>query len=258
MFLFWDRHSQGQQQVLLLILTLGLARSCHCRSYATCWFCHSREFCLLRFLKYCSPFPVRKMDGHKGRQSFSPQSCGWLQISVIDQKVVSCTLRAWCAFGFILLGPCPHQSIPVEMDERMAVSSVDLAFLPSCNQCDRHEENSREAEKNGCDRDMHGTGPGRLPEGLGQGGGRAAFQACIDRHFMPQQAVHPGHLVSGQQPYYKRDPMDDHKSLTRPSDRGYYLSFEEPESLEPPLPLMSNMNWVHQNVTGHQAPHFPG
>lgn len=152
-------------------------------------------------------------------------------------------------------GPCPHRSIPVEMDERIAVSSVDLAFLPSCNQCGRHEESSREAEKNGYYRDMHGMGPGRLPEGLGRDGRGAASQACVDHHFMPQQAVHPGHLVRGQQPYYKGDPMDDHRSLTYPPDR---VSFEEAESLEPPLPLMSNMNWASHHWPRYQAPNIPG
>ncbi|XP_043961584.1 E3 ubiquitin ligase TRAF3IP2 isoform X2 [Gambusia affinis] len=43
------------------------------------------------------------------------------------------------------------------------------------------------------------------------------------------------------------------KGLTGPSDWDLGCSFEEAESLEPPLPLMSNINWVHHNVLQHQA-----
>ncbi|KAK5617337.1 hypothetical protein CRENBAI_007529 [Crenichthys baileyi] len=141
----------------------------------------------------------------------------------------------------------------------MAVSSVALALLPSCNQCGRHEESSMKAEKDGFHGEMRGMGPRRLPEGVCLYEQRAAFQACPNIHFVPQQAAHPGHLVRQQQLFYERGPMNDYRrGLTGPSDRFWCHSFEEPESLEPPLPLMSNVNWDQHNVPGYKAPCIPG
>ncbi|XP_014906022.1 adapter protein CIKS [Poecilia latipinna] len=150
-----------------------------------------------------------------------------------------------------LKGPCSHRSIPVETDERMTVSGIDLASFPSCDQCGGHEESIRKVEKHGCGREVCGVGPARLPEGLCEYEGRAAAQAFADSRFMPQHAAHP---VRQNQPFYEQDPRNDQRrGLTGPSD----CSFEEAESLEPPLPLMSNMNWVHHNVPQHQ-PCMPG
>ncbi|XP_054900549.1 E3 ubiquitin ligase TRAF3IP2 isoform X3 [Poeciliopsis prolifica] len=113
-------------------------------------------------------------------------------------------------------GPCSHRSIPVEMDERMTVSGIDLASFPSCDQCGGDEERIRKVEKHGC-----------------------------------------GPPVRQHQPFYEQDPMNgQRRGLTGPSDCGLGCSFEEAESLEPPLPLMSNMNWVHHNVPQHQ-PRIP-
>ncbi|MED6239726.1 hypothetical protein ATANTOWER_010261 [Ataeniobius toweri] len=156
-------------------------------------------------------------------------------------------------------GPCSHRSTPIETDERMAVSSVALALLPSCNQCGGHEESSRKAEKDGFHGEMRGMGPRRLPEGVCQYEQRAAFQACPNIHFVLQQEAQPGHLVRQQQPFYERGPMNDYRrGLTGPSDRFWCHSFEETESLEPPLPLMSNVNWDQHNVPGYKAPCIPG
>ncbi|MEQ2172616.1 hypothetical protein GOODEAATRI_022970 [Goodea atripinnis] len=138
----------------------------------------------------------------------------------------------------------------------MAVSSVALALLPSCNQCGGHESN-RKPEKDGFHGEMRGMGPRRLPEGVCQYEQRAAFQACPNIHFVPQQEAQPGHLVRQQQPFYERGPMNK-GGLTGPSDRFCCHSFEETESLEPPLPLMSNVNWDQHNVPGYKAPCIPG
>uniref|UniRef100_A0A3B3TFM6 E3 ubiquitin ligase TRAF3IP2 n=1 Tax=Poecilia latipinna TaxID=48699 RepID=A0A3B3TFM6_9TELE len=133
----------------------------------------------------------------------------------------------------------------------MTVSGIDLASFPSCDQCGGHEESIRKVEKHGCGREVCGVGPARLPEGLCEYEGRAAAQAFADSRFMPQHAAHP---VRQNQPFYEQDPRNDQRrGLTGPSD----CSFEEAESLEPPLPLMSNMNWVHHNVPQHQ-PCMPG
>lgn len=35
----------------------------------------------------------------------------------------------------LLSGLCSHQSVPVEMDESMTASSLDLAWPPPCRQC---------------------------------------------------------------------------------------------------------------------------
>ncbi|XP_043961582.1 E3 ubiquitin ligase TRAF3IP2 isoform X1 [Gambusia affinis] len=151
-------------------------------------------------------------------------------------------------------GPCSHRSIPVETDERMTVPDNDLASFPSCDQCGGHEERIRKVEKHGCDREVSGVGPTRLPEGLCQYEGRAASQARADPRFTPQHAAHPGPPVRDHQPFYEWDPMNgQRKGLTGPSDWDLGCSFEEAESLEPPLPLMSNINWVHHNVLQHQA-----
>ncbi|XP_038152420.1 E3 ubiquitin ligase TRAF3IP2 isoform X2 [Cyprinodon tularosa] len=103
-------------------------------------------------------------------------------------------------------GPCSHRSIPIETDERMTVSSVDLAMMPSCNNCADHEE----------------------------------------------QAAHPDHPVRQQQLFYGRHPMNDHRRAVMGS------SFEEPEFLEPPLPLMSNVNMDQHNLQQYPTPFMPG
>lgn len=140
----------------------------------------------------------------------------------------------------------------------MTVPDNDLASFPSCDQCGGHEERIRKVEKHGCDREVSGVGPTRLPEGLCQYEGRAASQARADPRFTLQHAAHPGPPVRDHQPFYEWDPMNgQRKGLTGPSDWDLGCSFEEAESLEPPLPLMSNINWVHHNVLQHQA-RMPG
>lgn len=46
----------------------------------------------------------------------------------------------------LLSGLCPHQSVPVEMDESMTSSSLDLAWPPPCRQCQEHPESSKHVD----------------------------------------------------------------------------------------------------------------
>lgn len=43
----------------------------------------------------------------------------------------------------LLTGLCPHQSVPVEMDESMTSSSLNLAWPPPCRQCQEQTESSK-------------------------------------------------------------------------------------------------------------------
>lgn len=47
----------------------------------------------------------------------------------------------------LLSGLCPHQSVPVEMDESMTSSSLDLAWPPPCRQCQEHTESNKRVER---------------------------------------------------------------------------------------------------------------
>lgn len=112
-----------------------------------------------------------------------------------------------------LAGSCPHRSFPVEMDESMTPSGADLAWLPPCQRC-------------------VGLQPDR--RGLGEG----VLHAPED-HRRLEPGV-PALESRGVWPFGDRGPAPGRTTaqLNQPQE----FSEDEVESLEPPLPLVSNIN----------------
>ncbi|XP_044233186.1 E3 ubiquitin ligase TRAF3IP2 [Thunnus albacares] len=146
-------------------------------------------------------------------------------------------------------GPCPHQSVPVEMDESMTSSSLDLAWPPTCQQCNGHTETSKREQDQRCER-TGGVDQWRLFEDRYQHDPRAACRAVPEPSFVPR--THPGQMrppnPSGVWPHGYREPLyvqpppvvDHSRGFAGPSNWPQDRSVEEAEYLEPPLPLMSN------------------
>ncbi|XP_022626163.1 adapter protein CIKS [Seriola dumerili] len=165
-------------------------------------------------------------------------------------------------------GPCPHQSVPVEMDESMTSSSLDLVWPPSCEQCSGHTETSRRPQ----DYDTEPPGGGahdvrqrRLPESQRQHEPRAAGHAAPDPRFVPQ--THPGqvnpphpaivwpHGLREIQLYERGRMLNPCRGFAGPSNWPQHCSVEEVESLEAPLPLVSDFNWTYDGPSQHPAAH---
>ncbi|XP_070782119.1 E3 ubiquitin ligase TRAF3IP2 [Enoplosus armatus] len=155
-------------------------------------------------------------------------------------------------------GPCPHQGVPVEMDESMTSSSLDLAWPPSCKQCSGHTETGKGPQEHGCEQAReaaHDVGQWRRPEPY-QREPVAACRAAPQPRFIPpkqpEQMNHAGvwpHGLREQALLYERDLV-----VSYPQHR----PVEEAESLEPPLPLMSDANCTHYVPPRYPAARMPG
>ncbi|XP_071755372.2 E3 ubiquitin ligase TRAF3IP2 [Centroberyx gerrardi] len=165
-------------------------------------------------------------------------------------------------------GPCPHQSFPVETDESMTSSTLDLAWPSSCQQCSGHTEtNQRPGGEEGFQ--PAGVGQWKHPQGQRQ-------------HQHPQEPA-PSCLLAAKPPFnpptysgqmkvphpagvwpragreggvYDRDAPVNHVrgfsgSPNWPQDRSV-------EDLEPPFPLMSDFSNSHCVPTRYPAAHLPG
>ncbi|KAL6096219.1 traf3ip2 [Pungitius sinensis] len=124
--------------------------------------------------------------------------------------------------------PCPHQRVPVETDESMNSSSLDLDWPLSCKQCSGRTENTGASGHN-----MGGAYSAcqwSLPEGHHlQGPGPARHVARLG----------PSLLPAG----YQQDPIGGHsRGFAEPSD---WPSGGEAEPLELPLSLKSEVNHTH-------------
>ena len=148
-------------------------------------------------------------------------------------------------FFFLLLsGHCPHQSIPVEMDESMTASGLDLAWPAFCKQCSGHTETSKRPQEHAYEEvrvAQHSVGQWRLPENQQQQHEpRAAPQPCFILPTQPRQTDPAGVWPPDfrkQALLYEQDLR--HRSFAGPSDWPQHHSVEEPESLEPPCTLKS-------------------
>lgn len=152
-------------------------------------------------------------------------------------------------------GPCPHPSVPVEMDESMTSSSLVLALPPPCQQCSGHSEQRPRQERE------HGYEQTRRTEVNQQRPPVGGYycEPSIARHVAPQQrfmhqmhpaAVWPGGLRE-QVSRYDRDYM------VRDGGPSLYCQngpVEEEESLERPLPLVSDANCVSLQQSAKQMP----
>uniref|UniRef100_A0A3P8RZV1 E3 ubiquitin ligase TRAF3IP2 n=1 Tax=Amphiprion percula TaxID=161767 RepID=A0A3P8RZV1_AMPPE len=162
-------------------------------------------------------------------------------------------------------GPCPHQSIPVEMDERMTSTSLDLAWPPPCTQCTEPTKGLEEYNYEPPQGAAYSVG---LPESHYQPEPRSAHHAALDPHFMPPApAAHSGHMNPFHRaniwPHGLREQIllnepdlvvDNSSSFSGPSNQHCRRSTEE--SLEPPLPLKSNP--YDHNPSQYPATHVTG
>ncbi|XP_071334537.1 E3 ubiquitin ligase TRAF3IP2 isoform X2 [Trachinotus anak] len=166
-------------------------------------------------------------------------------------------------------GPCPHQSFPVEMDESMTTSSLDLVWPPSCTQCSGHTESSKRPQEHG------GEPPSganivrqrRLPEIQYQHESRTANHAAPDPRCVPQiysgemNPPHPARVWPHglrEAPLYEADRMVNHsRGFAGPSSWPQDRSVEEAECLEAPLPLVSDTNCTSFGPSQYPAAHMP-
>ncbi|XP_034756896.1 adapter protein CIKS isoform X2 [Etheostoma cragini] len=147
-------------------------------------------------------------------------------------------------------GLCPHQSVPVEMDESMTSSSLDLVLPASCKQCSGHTETSRRLQEHGYEQACgaaNNVGPWRLPESLHQHEPRGACHAAPGPCFIPVKHSEGRfadvlHHVPREQ--YERDfPIHQSGVFASPSNWPRVHSVEEAEHLEAPQSLKSGVNY---------------
>ncbi|KAL7388837.1 hypothetical protein ABVT39_021478 [Epinephelus coioides] len=172
-------------------------------------------------------------------------------------------------------GPCPHQSVPVETDERMTSSSLDLAWPPPCNQCSGHTETSKRPQEHGYEQvkgSAHSAGQWRLPQSHRQ----HQLEPRTAHHAVPQpRFLLPSHLgqmdpldpagvwLRGlrqqQMSLYDQDYMVNHsRDFAGPSNWPQDHSVEEEEFLEPPQSLKSNDNCTHYVPSRYPAARVHG
>lgn len=151
-------------------------------------------------------------------------------------------------------GPCPHQSVPVEMDESMTSSNLDLVWPPPCEKCSEEREPSKGLQ------DEHGyqqTGKAALNqlkilESQYHHEPRKANHAFPKPRFInptnsrQMTTPHPAgvwlHGDRKQVLLYKQNyPVSNSKSPLRYSQDH---PVEDTESLDPPLPLKSDDNFT--------------
>ncbi|KAF3844244.1 hypothetical protein F7725_013585 [Dissostichus mawsoni] len=158
-----------------------------------------------------------------------------------------------------LKGGCPHQSVPVEMDESMTPSSLELACPPPCRQCSGHTVITRsqiQASHEQAGGAAHTEGPWRLPEKQLQLQPRAEPPL----HLMPPHHADVRlHGLREQSPLYGRDLLVNHtRGFVGNSDWPQHYSVEEDERLEPPLTLRSGDNFTDYVPPPHPAARMPG
>ncbi|XP_039638532.1 E3 ubiquitin ligase TRAF3IP2 isoform X2 [Perca fluviatilis] len=152
-------------------------------------------------------------------------------------------------------GLCRHQSVPVEMDESMTSSSLDLALPASCKQCSGHTETSKRLQDHGYEQARgaaNNVSQWRLPESLHQHEPRAACHVAPEPRFIP--ATRSGgqfadvwpHGLREQAPLYEQDfTINQSGGFASPSNWPQDHSVEEAEHLEPPLSLKSVVNYAY-------------
>lgn len=149
-------------------------------------------------------------------------------------------------------GPCPHRSIPVEMDEKMTPSNLDLVLPSSCQECVGQKQ--RSGRPLGSSRrpteDTYPHADPHPPQWRVQQVPRAAFHPEPEPWFMvPSQ---PGHPRLQGPPYHQ----DQSRRYTGPSNWTQDQSVDP--SLEHPHTLRSMDNHAYYAPQGHPAPRITG
>ncbi|XP_019947215.2 E3 ubiquitin ligase TRAF3IP2 [Paralichthys olivaceus] len=157
-------------------------------------------------------------------------------------------------------GPCPHRSVPVETDESMTSSTLDLVWPPPCNQCSGLIETSRRPQEHGYEPPgQHAARQTTVPES--QQESRATCRDSPEPCFTPQTRSgdkRPPHRA-GVSPHGLREQqqhrVNHSRGFTGPSNRPQDLSVELAESLEVPLPLLSDINYTSYVPAQYPAQH---
>lgn len=160
-------------------------------------------------------------------------------------------------------GHCPHRSVPVEMDESMTSACLDLVLPPACQQCRRSapaHNQQQQRQLSYQQPDQAGPCDGRLYVECG------ASRSSTSLVIRAQQRPHPARLLPrGQRegereggggggrsgPHYHQDGEPSIYSRYGPVE-------DEDESLERPLPLVSDSNQGNWVQAQHRAMPPPG
>ncbi|KAM9355890.1 E3 ubiquitin ligase TRAF3IP2 [Pholidichthys leucotaenia] len=151
-------------------------------------------------------------------------------------------------------GPCPHQSAPVETDER--TGGLDLDWPPPCSQCSEPVEfRKRSKEEAPPQRMLPNVGPPDLCRPYG----------------MPPAEVHPGPVnlpysandwprdLRQQGPRCEWDLMDHHnRGFAKHPNWSWGHSMEEKESLEQPHTLISHKIYMKGTPSPFPGTHLTG
>ena len=154
----------------------------------------------------------------------------------------------------------------------MTSSNLDLAWPPPCLQCGRHTETSKMPQEHGDEQirgEAHNAGRRRIPESQYHHEPKEAFHAAPQPCLIPPthsgQMRHPDPAdfwpngLNEQFLRYERDSMAHHsKDFASASKYLQHNSLEEAESLEPPLPLVSDSNYTHYVRSPYSAGRMTG
>lgn len=146
------------------------------------------------------------------------------------------------------------------MDESMTSSSLDLAWPHPCQQCSGDTVSSKRQLTQGCEQ-TGGVDQWRLPQDYHQPDPRAAIHTAPEPHFVSQ--IHSGQVTppnpagvwSHAYRYVRAPLVDQRRGFAGPSN--WHQDHSVEESLEHPLPLMSDVNCPHYIPPLHPTPRVP-
>nr|XP_015831010.2 E3 ubiquitin ligase TRAF3IP2 isoform X1 [Nothobranchius furzeri] len=176
---------------------------------------------------------------------------GMLPVCLRTSVCCSCGIKE----GLVLSGPCSHPSIPVETDERVTAPGAEM-FV--CSSCDHggHEDGAKPPL-----REQRDPGPSWLPGSWYQPeAAAAAHRGSPDPYIMYATPAPPTPSEYAWPPrIWQQELMNDRsRGPSRSSICTWGHSTEEAGSLEPPLPLMSNINFEPFNPTQYRVQHMAG
>ncbi|XP_057679135.1 E3 ubiquitin ligase TRAF3IP2 [Corythoichthys intestinalis] len=145
-------------------------------------------------------------------------------------------------------GFCPHQSVPVEVDENMTPSSPGLDWPPNCQQCSG-PGNSRIWDQTG-DMNIH-VNRERLLQRYFQSVSKISPPPS-DPFFNPQNTD-----IQGAYVWLPRQEGNHHSSFNKRQNSSE-SSVNEADGLEQPLPLISDTNAGYYVPPRYPAAHAPG
>lgn len=126
----------------------------------------------------------------------------------------------------------------------MTPTSLELVWPFGCNQCNSHSESSKRPQGRGCEpwREAADVSQLRPLESQFQHESRADYQADPQYNFICPSQMNPHNLADRCPSFTEQAPIQ-RQGLAGPSSRFHCV--EDAECLEPPLPLMSGVNYFH-------------